>query len=100
MVVLRAVCEGRLLQADAAERLGLSVRLVKRLARGWRAEGAKALVSKRRGRPSTRRIDDATRDHFVSLVRRAMPTSGRRWPPSIWHSITTSVTAVRVCDHG
>ncbi len=69
LVVIRAVCEGRLLQVDAAERLGLSVRQVKRLARGWREEGAKGLVNKRRGRPSARRIDDATREHFVDLVR-------------------------------
>jgi hypothetical protein len=47
----------------------VSVRQVKRLVRAWRDEGAKALVSKRRGRASARRIDDATRQRFVELVR-------------------------------
>ena len=69
LVVVRAAGEGRLLQAEAAERLGVSVRQVKRLVRAWRAEGAKGLVSKHRGRPSARRVDGATRAHFVDLVR-------------------------------
>ena len=69
LVVVRAAGEGRLHQGEAAERLGLSVRQVKRLVRAWRAEGAKGLVSKHRGRPSARRVDDATGQHFVDLVR-------------------------------
>jgi transposase len=69
LVVVRAVGEGRLRQAAAAERLGVSVRQIKRLVRAWRVQGAKALVSKRRGRPSARRIDDATRQRVVELVR-------------------------------
>ena len=46
LVVVRAVGEGRLRQGAAAERLGVSVRQVKRLVRAWREHGAKALVSK------------------------------------------------------
>jgi len=69
LVVVRAVGEGRLRQGAAAERLGISVRQVKRLVRAWRSEGAKALVSRRRGQASARRIDDATRQHFIDLVR-------------------------------
>ena len=69
LVVVRAVGEGRLRQGAAAERLGVSVRQVKRLVRAWRAEGVKALVSKRRGRASARRIDPATRQHFIDVVR-------------------------------
>ena len=46
LVVIRAVCERRLLQAEAAERLDLSVRQIKRLAQAWRTEGAKGLVSR------------------------------------------------------
>lgn len=68
-VVVRAVGEGRLRQGAAAERLGVSVRQIKRLVRAWRGEGAKGVVSKRRGRPSARRIDDATRHFYIELVR-------------------------------
>jgi transposase len=69
LVVVRAVGEGRLRQGAAAERLGVSVRQVKRLVRAWRDTGARGLVSKRRGRTSARRIDDQERQRFIDLVR-------------------------------
>ena len=68
LVVIRAVGEHRLRQSKAAERLGLSVRQVKRLVSAWRRQGAKGLVSKRRGRASNRRIDPKRRARFVELV--------------------------------
>ena len=69
LVVIRAAGEHRLRQSEAAKRLGLSVRQVKRLVAAWRRQGAKGLVSKRRGRASNRRIDPKRRDRFVELVR-------------------------------
>jgi transposase len=69
LVVVRAVGEGRLRQGAAAQQLGISVRQVKRLVRAWRGEGVKGLVSKRRGRASGRRIDQATKQRFVDIVR-------------------------------
>lgn len=68
LVVIRAVGEHLLRQSKAAKRLGLSVRQVKRLVAAWRREGAKGLVSKRRGRASNRGIDPKRRAHFVELV--------------------------------
>ncbi|MCU0814785.1 MAG: ISNCY family transposase, partial [Burkholderiaceae bacterium] len=58
-----------LLQSQAAQQLGLSVRQVKRLCRRVREQGPAGLISRRRGRPSNRRIEDAQRAHFVELVR-------------------------------
>src|SRR5207249_8460398 len=55
--------------ASAAALLGLSARQVRRLYRAFRRDGAKALASCRRGRPSNRRIAAATRDHALRLVR-------------------------------
>lgn len=69
LVVVRAAGEGRTRQAAAAERLGISLRQVKRLVRAWRGDGAKGLVSKRRGRTSARKIDQATKQQFVAIVR-------------------------------
>lgn len=69
LVVIRAVAERQLRQAGAAQRLGITVRQVRRLVRAWRREAAQGLVSKRRGRPSARRIDESVRDHFIDLVR-------------------------------
>lgn len=69
LVVIRAVGEGRLKQAGAAERLGISVRQVKRLVRAWRGTGAAGLVSKRRGRPSARRIEQGSKQRWIDLIR-------------------------------
>jgi transposase len=76
LVVVRAVGEGRLKQAAAAERLGVSVRQVKRLVRAWRGNGAAGLVSKRRGRPSARRIDEQTKHGWIELIRQRYPDFG------------------------
>jgi len=67
---IEAVRERRLTQQVAAERLGLSVRQVKRLCRAFRRRGAAGLVSRKRGRPSNRRIGRAEQRRFVQLVRR------------------------------
>jgi transposase len=66
---MQRVHEQRMTQADAAERLGLSVRQVERLYRAYKAGGAAALASKKRGRPSSRRLPDALRAETVGLVR-------------------------------
>ena len=76
LVVVRAVGEGRLKQAAAAERLGVSVRQVKRLVRAWRGSGAAGLVSKRRGRPSARRIDEQSKQGWSDLIRQRYPDFG------------------------
>ena len=67
--VIQQVIERTMGQSDAALWLGISVRQVKRLSRAVRHDGAQAVVSKRRGVPSNRRITDSVRDGFVSLVR-------------------------------
>ena len=69
LAVLGKVLNEELLQSQAAQQLGLSVRQVKRLCRRVREQGPAGLISRRRGRPSNRRIDDAQRAHFVELVR-------------------------------
>jgi transposase len=67
-VVQRAI-EGGLDQSQAAQLLGLSVRQVKRLCRRVREQGPLGLISRKRGRPSNRRISPDQREHFVGLVR-------------------------------
>ena len=67
--VLTGVQAGRLRVADACALSGLSRRQVFRLLRGMREGGAASLVSKRRGRPSNRRLPTATRDLALALVR-------------------------------
>jgi transposase len=57
--VVGRLLRGELSQARAGELLGIGVRQVKRLLRGYRREGAGGLVSRRRGRPSNNRLDAA-----------------------------------------
>jgi transposase len=67
--VINRVGVGGLDQMQAAQLLGLSVRQVKRLCRRVRELGPAGLVSRKRGRPSNRRISPERREHFVGLVR-------------------------------
>jgi len=77
LAVVRQVLEGQLEQAPAAQKLGISVRQVKRLCKLVREHGAAGLISKRRGRPSNRKIDDGVRQAVVELVRQ------HYWRPTI-----------------
>ena len=67
--VIQAVKGLRLTQGEAAERLKLSIRQVKRLCRRYRQEGARGLISKRRGRSSNRRIEAGERERVIELVK-------------------------------
>ena len=66
--VIQRVVGGDLSQALAAQQLGLSVRHIKRLCRDYRRDGAQALVSKRRGQPSNRRIAPERKGAILALV--------------------------------
>jgi len=67
--VVQAVVKKRMRQHVAAARLGISVRQVKRLVRAYRRENAAGLVSRRRARPSNRRISAHEQAHYLALVR-------------------------------
>jgi hypothetical protein len=66
---MQRVRERRATQAQAAEHLGLTVRQVERLYRAYKTEGAAGLISKKRGRPSTRRLPETLRVEAVRIVR-------------------------------
>jgi hypothetical protein len=67
--VVRRVLEGRLTQAKAGELTGLSERQVRRLCAACEAHGAAGIVSKKRGRPSNRRLSADLQERTVALVR-------------------------------
>lgn len=66
--LMAQLVEGKLKQSDAAERLGVTVRQIKRLKRSYVSAGADGLVSKRRGQPSNRRIADEAVTRAMDLV--------------------------------
>jgi transposase len=96
--VVEAVRERRLKQSEAAARLGVSVRQVKRLVRCHREDGAAGLVSKRRGKRSQRRIGEAEREAVLDCVRRRYrdfgPTLAAEYLSS-YHGYRRSVETLR-----
>src|SRR5437773_9398960 len=67
--LMTRIAERRLTRRRAAERLGLSERPVRRLSREFARAGAAGLASRRRGRPSIRRVADAPRAQALALLR-------------------------------
>lgn len=66
---LQLVLEHRVTGAEAAQSLGLSLRHVRRLLARLRHEGRRAVVHGNRGRPSARRLPEATRQQILALAR-------------------------------
>lgn len=65
---MQRIKDKRLTQKEAARLLDLSVRQIKRLYRGYKAEGARGLVSQRRGKPSNHQLDRETQQKAIDLI--------------------------------
>jgi transposase len=74
--VVQRVRRRTLTQRRAAELLSLSVRQVKRLCRAYKAAGAPALVSRRRGHPSNNRLAPQAVSAALGLLRTRYPDFG------------------------
>jgi transposase len=83
--VIQQVVKKQLKQRQAAEQLHLSVRQVKRLKRAYQRDGAKGLVSKKRGRRSNHQLEMQTQAHAAELVRERYPDFG----PTLAHEKLT-----------
>jgi transposase len=66
--LLKALCGGRLTNAQVAAALGITVRQVRRLKRRFEAGGPAALAHGNRGRPSPRRVPAAARETVIRLM--------------------------------
>ena len=66
--VLELLKEDTISQREAAQRMGMSTRQVRRLARRYQAEGLGGLVSKQRGRVSNRRLPETLRATALDLI--------------------------------
>ncbi len=65
---MQRIKDKRLTQKEAARMLSLSVRQIKRLYRAYKAQGARGLVSQRRGKPSNNRLDVETQQKAIDLI--------------------------------
>ena len=66
--VIEQVQKELMRQVKAAEVLRLSVRQVRRIQGRYRREGDRGLVHRSRGRPSSRRIDEAVRHRALEWI--------------------------------
>jgi choline dehydrogenase-like flavoprotein len=66
---IQAVVDGDLKPIRAADRLGLTTRQVRRLARRYTASGPVGLISQRFNRPSNNHLDDALADRVIKILR-------------------------------
>ena len=69
LVELEQVKAGRQTVVAASERLQMSGRQGKRIWKRYRAEGAKGLVHRSRGRPSNRMLDPESKRQSLELCR-------------------------------
>jgi hypothetical protein len=96
--VMTQIAERRLTRRRAAELLRLSERQVRRLYDAFVTEGAASLASRRRGRPSGRRLAPATRDQAVALIRDRYADFGPTFAHEKLteeHALTLSVETLR-----
>jgi transposase len=66
--VVSGVIEGVLTQIQAAELLGVTDRQIRNLVVRMRTEGARGLISKKRGRPSNNRLAAPLQHKILSIV--------------------------------
>lgn len=74
--IMQRLKDKRLKQRQAAQLLGISLRQVKRLYQAYREQGAKGLVSKRRGHPSNHRLPADLVQKALDLIRSKYPDFG------------------------
>jgi transposase len=66
---MQRIKDKRMTQKEAARMLNLSIRQIKRLFRAYKAQGAKGLVSTRRGKPSNNRLDAGVAQEALDLIK-------------------------------
>ena len=92
--VMQRLKEKRLAQKEAARMLKLSVRQIKRLFRAYEAQGAKGLISGRRGKPSNNRLDPQVIQHAIDLLYERYQDFG----PTLAHEKLLEVHGLKLSD--
>jgi len=92
--VMQRLADKRMSQKETAEVLRVSVRHVKRLLRVYRREGAKGLVSKRRGRRSNNRLAEATKQKALDLLKSKYEGFG----PTLAHEKLVELEGLKISD--
>src|ERR1700733_5616371 len=67
---LKRVGDGKMTQREAAERMGVSDRWVRKMLTRMKREGDRVVVHGLRGRPSNRRLPQATRRQALAILKK------------------------------
>ena len=96
--VMELLTAGKIDQNEAGKRLEISVRQIRRIVRRYRKEGLPGLISKKRGTPSNRSLNEDTKRLSIELI----GTHYRDFGPTLAnekllerHNITLSVESTR-----
>lgn len=92
MEVMQRLKDKRLTQKEAAQMLGISIRQVKRLYRAYKAQGARGLVSKRRGKLSNNRLDASVVQRVLDLIKEKYADFG----PTLAHEKLTEIHGLQL----
>lgn len=76
IAVMENLLTKKIKQKHAGYQLGISVRQIQRLVKRYRAEGARGLIHKNRGRVSNRLLPEEKRKQIVNLIKTNYPDFG------------------------
>lgn len=92
--VMQRLSDKRLSQKEAAQVLGISIRHVKRIWQAFRIQGAKGLISTRRGKPSNNHLDAGIVQQALDLIKEKYADFG----PTLAHEKLTEVHGLKLSD--
>ena len=92
--VMQRLKDKRLTQAEAGEMLSLGVRQIKRLYRAYKGQGAKGLISARRGKESNNRLDAVVVRQALDLIYERY----RDFGPTLAHEKLVEVHGLKISD--
>jgi len=92
--VMQRLKDKRLSQKEAAEMLALSIRQIKRLFRAYKGQGAKGLISARRGKESNNRLDAQIVQQATDLIYKQY----RDFGPTLAHEKLVEVHGLKLSD--
>jgi transposase len=90
--VMQRLKDKRLMQKEGAQLLGVSVRQVKRLWRAYRKQGAKGIVSQRRGKASNHHLDAGVMQQALDLIKEKYADFG----PTLAHEKLREVHKIEI----
>ena len=71
--IIKRLIEKSLVESEASVQLGLSIRQIRRLKKKYLSDGAKGLISKKRGGIGNRKFSDSLKDLTLTYIRQYYP---------------------------